>query len=407
MVTALPSAPNASDATGGFAVGPTAVRKALLATGVVVLIGGCDLGSPPVLHPSPSRLVDVADVNGDGALDVVGVGRGAYQVLVNDGGGGLTGDPVVLDGDVVAFDLGDVDGDGVVDRVDVNRGVSGPETVMLSIGDGLGGFGVPQLVATAINAGHANDVALGDVEGDGDADLIVTRWSGVQIYSNDGTGTFTDRGGEVFPCIDHAYLLTITDVAFVDLDRDGDGDVVMTGWCEDKAENPGSELRVEYNRGDGVFTHASGSSTGIQGPLAGLSIADVDEDGRDDVVVAAPQISSVLVYRHGANGPFSYERRLTIPTAAGDVEVDDIDSDGNLDLVVTAPGTGSGRVLYGDGLGQFPESHVVATGGDLVGPVAVGSFDDDGSPDLVFGNDADSVDSSVTVLFNTRDGRQH
>ena len=85
----------------------------------------------------------------------------------------------------------------------------------------------------------------------------------------------------------------------------------------------------------------------------------------------------------------------------------DIDADGHVDLVVTAAGSGHARVLYGDGTGTFPESHAVATGGDVVGPVAVGDLDGDGSDDLVFGNDGDTPDSSVAVLFNTRDGRQH
>ena len=85
----------------------------------------------------------------------------------------------------------------------------------------------------------------------------------------------------------------------------------------------------------------------------------------------------------------------------------DIDGDGHVDLVATAAGSGFARVLYGTGTGTFPESHVVATGGDLVGPVAAGRIDGDASVDLVFGNDGETPDPSVAVLRNTRDGRQH
>lgn len=140
----------------------------------------------------------------------------------------------------------------------------------------------------------------------------------------------------------------------------------------------------------------------------GLTVADVDEDGNLDVLVGNPGTSSVEILPGLPHGGFDWNRiSIATPAAPGDLAVADIDADGHLDLVVTAAGSGFARVLYGTGTGAFPESHVVATGGDVVGPVAVGDLDGDGSVDLVFGNDGQSADSSVAVLRNTRDGRQH
>ena len=125
------------------------------------------------------------------------------------------------------------------------------------------------------------------------------------------------------------------------------------------------------------------------------------------MVVAAPDASAVAVCPGTSRGDVDDPIRVTVPAPPDDVEVADIDADEHLDLVVTEAGRGFARVLYGTGTGTFPESHVVATNGDVVGPVAVGDLDGDGSVDLVFGNDGDTAESSVAVLFNTRDGRQH
>ena len=182
----------------------------------------------------------------------------------------------------------------------------------------------------------------------------------------------------------------------------------MVGLCEMPwGRDP--EIRVSYNDGDGGFSHGTIMGLRVDGPLVGLSVADVDEDGYDDVVVGSPELSAVLVYRGTARGDVDSDAPISTatPTAPGDVAVADIDEDGHLDVVVTAVSTGYARVLYGTGTGSFPESHVVATGGDVVGPVVVGQIDGDASTDVVFGNDGDTADASVAVLLNTLDGRQH
>jgi hypothetical protein len=199
-----------------------------------------------------------------------------------------------------------------------------------------------------------------------------------------------------------------TEVTHADIDHDGDEDVIMTGVCEVPPWPPSPGLYLSDNNGTGSYSGQTSIGLDGEDPLVGLSVADLDGDGNLDFLAGNPSTSSVLAIRGAGNGS-TIRPHITValPAAPGDLAVADVDADGHLDLVATAVGTGFARVLYGTGTGTFPESHVVATSGDVVGPVAVGDLDGDGSVDLVFGNDGETADSSVAVLFNTRDGRQH
>jgi len=374
-----------------------------------MLAAGCDLGTAADVHPAPSRLAEVADVNGDGALDVVSAGPGAYQVLLNDGAGGFVdGAPVAVDAEIAAFAVADVDGDGAVDRLDVTHRSPSSSSLLLARGDGTGGFGPQEVAAADVAYEQATALDVFDVDGDGDQDAVVGGL-GSAVYRNDGAGVFTHTPGAGGLCGSSStgghYSMLTTELTHVDIDRDGDIDLVMSGLCEATetlGEHPGVVLH--RNDGTGRFASAWGSFGADGGAYAGLSVGDVDEDGHLDVIVGNPSASTVIIIPGGRGYPW-----ITVATPAppGDVEVADMDADGHLDLIVTSAGTGFARVLYGSGTGTVPESHAVATGGDVVGPVAVGDIDGVGSVDLVFGNDAETADSSVALLRNTRDGRQH
>ena len=389
-------------------------RGVVLAGAVAVLAAGCDLGTAAVVHSSPSRVLEVVDVDGDGSLDVVAAGPGSYQVLVNDGTGSLAGSPVATDADIAAFAFGDLDGDGAIDRVDVTHTPSGSTSLLVARGDGAGGFGAQEVaVADTDPSGVAADVDVFDLDGDGDQDVALGGRVGVHVFVNDGTGALASRGVEWGICGGQSSgggeTMVVSELTHADLDRDGDDDVVATGFCESPTgPRPGVWLFV--NDGTGAFPSSVATVRHVGGAAAfvGLSVADIDEDGHLDVVRGDPSASSVIVVRgNGAGGMAAGGYSVATPAPPGDLEVADIDADGHLDLVVTAAGTGIARVLYGTGTGTFPETHAVATGGDVVGPVGVGPIDGDGSVDLVFGNDGETADPSVAVLFNTRDGRQH
>ena len=375
-------------------------RAGVLLTVSAIGVAGCDLGSPAVRYPAPSRVVEVVDVNGDGPLDVVSAGPGSYAVLLNDGAGGLHGSPVTTHLDVQAFALGDVDGDGAIDRVDLDRRPNGDTALYLLRGDGSGAFGPPE----ALSGVDARDVDLVDLDNDGDLDVLTTGTAPLlHVLRNDGTGDLGAPEPSYEVCGSpgsgiHAALSGI-ELTHADMNDDGRQDVVIGAICEHETA-PFPVVHVMY--GPGLTAATSWHMFAADGAPAGLAVGDIDEDGVLDVVVGSRDVARVTVlYQSGYN--------MDVPTPArpGDVELADIDQDGHLDIVATAAGHGRATVLFGDGTGGFPESHTVGTGGDVVDAMTSGRIDSDGSTDLVFGNDSASPDRAVAVLFNTLGRRQH
>jgi FG-GAP-like repeat len=370
-----------------------------------IAVAGCNLGSAPVIYPAPSRVVEALDVNGDGAIDVVSAGPGSYAVLLNDGAGGLHGSPVASRLDVQAFALGDVDRDGAIDRVDLHRSPNGASALYLLRGDGSGAFGRPE----ALGGVDARDVDLVDLDNDGDLDVLTTGRgeSFLQVRRNDGTGQVGAPEAVVFgmcgsPGAGFHAPLSGLELTHADMTNDGWQDVVVGAICE-RETSPFPVAYAVYNNGAGGSSGGTIWGLGAYGAPAGLAVGDIDEDGVLDVVVGGRDDASVTVL-----APVS-GNRITVPTPdrPGDVGLADIDQDAHVDIVATAAGHGRATVLFGDGTGGFAESHTVETGGDVVDAVTTGRLDPDGSTDLVFGNDSALADAAVAVLFNTLGRRQH
>jgi hypothetical protein len=181
-------------------------------------------GSPIQAGGSPTSVV-AADVNADGRPDLVipvadSSGRiTGIAILLGNGAGGFAqapGSPVsILAGNSLSVAVADLDGDGKMDLAVAN---TARNEFSLLRGDGTGGFGAPVIVGTARRPGK---IAVGDFDGNGKPDLASLLEYGVAILLGDGTGNFHAAPG---PALNYYG----TDLAVADLNGDGKSDLATS-----------------------------------------------------------------------------------------------------------------------------------------------------------------------------------
>ncbi|MEM7307832.1 MAG: FG-GAP-like repeat-containing protein [Planctomycetota bacterium] len=169
-----------------------------------------------------STAAALGDVDADGDLDaLIGTSNGLDHLYLNDGAAGFvdaTGNlPAIGDSDDLA--LGDADGDG-----DLDLALYGDE-LRLYLGDGAGLFTAGGSFPTGLPSG--NELLWSDLDGDQDLDLVLASSDENQVLLNDGAGAFTALG---LGALDEGTF----DVAAGDLDADGDDDLLFVGWAQNR-----------------------------------------------------------------------------------------------------------------------------------------------------------------------------
>lgn len=290
---------------------------------------GALAGGAPEAPAAAVRAVVAADLDGDCRLDALVLADGAAPTAWHDGADG-TFTPLGALGaaPAVAAAVGDVDGDGAADVV-----AAGGAEAHVYLGDGAGQF---HELADPLDAapGDATAVALADLDGDGHLDLVVGQGSATagvsRVYLNDksGSGHFTYTPAALPP-----QPGRVSAVAAGDVDGDGDTDVVMA--------QRGGPLRLYVNRGDAYLDDRSFTLLPDQtsADVPSLLLADLDGDCLPDLVVpragAAP-----LVWTSAGGGRFVAAPALDQAVEAAGALADDVDGDGRPDLLLYGAQTG-------------------------------------------------------------------
>ncbi|KZX58354.1 hypothetical protein A3709_02525 [Halioglobus sp. HI00S01] len=311
-------------------------------------------GDPDLIPQSAvlvhTRHIEIADFNQDGLDDMVAVGHGfdvpPYEMERNLILQSTPGQPLsetesdnpdfTYAGFSHALDVGDISGDGAPDIVwvDLFNELGGlEEEFRILINDGLGNFARDTSAIQLNQATGKLDVALADLDGDEAEELIFGSWNEDgqnQVFWNNGSGKF-DADVTVLPklVVDGAEQYDTLAIATTDLNFDGLADLILSV----SRTYDGGHLQFLINNGDRTFTDRTdtyGVDESYTGPPVWLYVADFNGDGRDDILTDA----QFMWLRTSGD---AFEKYVIPGLKSGDVGGGtwpvDYDLDGDLDIV--------------------------------------------------------------------------
>jgi hypothetical protein len=354
------------------------------------------------------HLVDFADMDGDGDIDIITTGTDAVYII--DGRSDGTFELVRNSATAIphtSFNSLDVNGDGRTDLISFST----PDLYLWQ-NKGDGALPSPQkldLGSLSFDASNSAPAAIsGDFDGDGKKDFIATATPDKMNYASHllrghGDGSFTPLklDGTI---ANGGYQWSGTIV--YDLNGDGRDDLIRTDQ---------NFIYARMAQADGTFApqiRSALTAQYISSTTAPFAIADFDHDGKSDAVVV---FQDMFIHRGNGDGSFG---AASAPIAIAydsvsykflrDLEVADFDGDDNPDIAVLVPLSGGGSrvsIYYGDGTGGFSSPVNLTYPLQDYTKMTLSDLDGDGRADLLLSFDSTYLTSNSIAVVHALDKR--
>lgn len=368
---------------------------------------------------APLRLA-AADVNGDNRLDLaVGHIRAdnpatpvPISILLNGGSGNFAApfDYESAPGArlfTAAVTFGDLDNDGDADLIGGGLYPNGSVdngAIIVRRNNGAGAFGNHEIYLFPNNVDRPQKLTVADITGDGFADILAASPTG---RTTDGWSLLKSNGtGGFLPAVRYEASQQTLDVKAADVDGDGDLDVAT-------AAQSSAAVTIHENPGNGVFRVPTRYNVAAL-PDA-VESADIDNDGDIDIVVnsevsIASSSAVVKILKNNGDGTFAPAIDYTSSRNFGDMKLRDINGDGFVDLIFAPdrnyPPYNLGIALN-NGNGTFAPTVVRLISACGRGTIDAFDLDGDGDLDIVFTEEQTCQGVGARIFILRNDGNQN
>jgi hypothetical protein len=332
------------------------------------------------------------DFNGDGVMDLAILGQiHGLRILLGNGDGSFRSGPVYATGvPATAITGGDFNRDGNLDLAVSSthcKFVPCPEgQIDIRLGNGDGTFRDPVKYLTGQ---QPQQIAAVDLNGDGALDLVTGNncssncdgpVNALSVLLGVGDGTFLTHTDMQLADSFYVYAMAVGDV-----NGDGKADLVTANYCFFECA-----MSVLLGNGDGTFHQGMDVPTA---GVADLTLTDVNGDGLLDL--AATEGRNLDIFLGNGDGTFQDEVKVSAPSFAEAISAGDFNDDGKVDLVVTSSeNSGMVSIFRGNGDGTFQPHLDYPTGAITTAhSLIVGDLNRDGRADLVTANFNDGTAS--------------
>ena len=328
------------------------------------------------------RVLEIKDLNNDAKPDILQIDSNIANVswYKNMGNGLFTLQQLITTNvqnlrDVICLDANK---DGYLDVLVASK--DDHKVAWYANANGTGVFGAENLLTHLTYS--PNKVDVGDIDNDGDLDLVSSSASDSKVawYKNT-KGSFTESQNIITQSLVNASNATLGDI-----DKDGDLDVVAFSWYQNSGDFS-SIVWYENTNGLGSYTkqHIVVSNTE---QISAIRLVDVDNDNDLDIICGSTN-NILSLYKNNGNGTFAAQSIFSTNTPNKyllDMIVADFDNDNDLDVAVSFTNDEIAWYENSNGQGNFSIKHVIVSSMNYPISIFAADLDGDANTDLIFNN---------------------